>query len=243
MQKAHKPQVGFTLIEMLVVIAIIGILSSILMPSLRSALESSKSASCSSQLRQMGIATSMYSNDNNIFFPSVYWIIGSSQITWDDLLSNYDGRNLTDSQKNSQLINVSKQGIYRCPADERVKTYAIRSYAINKGYYSGYGTAPSDAPANIWGVASGSWSARLSNVKKPGLLITIADNSRDGNLLGNASCSQFSAPEDYYNYALALHNGNINFLLLDGHVQSSLPEATIQDGATLHKPGGLWARQ
>ncbi len=59
-----KNKKTFTLIELLVVIAIIGILSSILLPSLNKARAVSKRASCISNLRQIGIATGVYINDN-----------------------------------------------------------------------------------------------------------------------------------------------------------------------------------
>lgn len=55
----------FTLIEMLVVIAIISILASMMVPSLRGALDTAKLAGCANNLKMMGTAYIMYSNDNN----------------------------------------------------------------------------------------------------------------------------------------------------------------------------------
>lgn len=59
----------FTLIEMLVVVTIIAVLAALLMPSLQNALEVARKLSCQNNQKQFGIAESIYTGDNNNYYP------------------------------------------------------------------------------------------------------------------------------------------------------------------------------
>jgi len=60
---------GFTLVELLVVVAIIGILAAILMPALNSAREQARRSSCISNLKEIGLGMNMYAGDWREKFP------------------------------------------------------------------------------------------------------------------------------------------------------------------------------
>ena len=90
-----KNRYKFTLIELLIVVAIIGILTSILMPSLSSAREKGKRAVCMSNQRNNMLAFKIYAGDNRDKYPSALpagrWAFGF-----------YRSANFTDKDKKSR---------------------------------------------------------------------------------------------------------------------------------------------
>lgn len=72
---------SFTLIELLVVVAIIAVLIAILLPAMSSARELAKVTTCANDVKQLGLAIMMYTNDSNGYRP-LYWETTGYPGTW-----------------------------------------------------------------------------------------------------------------------------------------------------------------
>lgn len=65
-----RVRAGFTLVELLVCITIIGMLLGLLLPAIQAARESARMTACTNNLRQVGLLTHMYRDDNKGFYPN-----------------------------------------------------------------------------------------------------------------------------------------------------------------------------
>ena len=93
---ATRCREGFTLIELLVVLAIIGILASLLLPAVSKAAERGRMAKCTSNVRQMALALTMYVDDQGYYPPLLYpssqpdpWLMVSWYAALSPYLSNW----------------------------------------------------------------------------------------------------------------------------------------------------------
>ncbi len=182
----------FTLVELLVVIAVMALLISLLMPALRSAREKAKAISCLSNERQLVMAICGYADSYNEFLPHV-----STPSTWYSLLSVSENRN-----------------VFWCPSDAVALTPDQR---WSWGYVS-YGYNWHGLTESASGVFGYTTRARLSQIKKPSKTVFLAETAAQvssGDIRGYYHVYSYYDPVNPVVYPR--HNGVSNMAWIDGH--------------------------
>jgi prepilin-type N-terminal cleavage/methylation domain-containing protein/prepilin-type processing-associated H-X9-DG protein len=238
MKRGRKPWGGFTLIELLVVIAIIAILAAILFPVFAQAREAARKASCQSNLKQLGNAIHMYSQDYD-----GHLVTGGGECFGAAPGSGCSKGSPRPSQQWQWVIQpyIKNWNVYKCPSDPRDFQRAPVSYGVNN-------VALSDGGGGPFGILETAVQAPADTV----MLMEVGEVSyADGNNTADAvrMMGDYTIWDDWarvakvdpgwsWNDTTPRHSGGGNVLWVDGHVkyhrlaqcQNSAPNRNIGNG-------------
>ena len=211
---------GFTLVELLVVVAIIALLVSILLPTLGKAKEQARIVMCMSNLKGLNLAFVFYTDEHNDWLPAGSASGGSNEYTWDSILQPY----------------YEVFGLLHCPSDRLLRKWDFygtptenrhpRSFAINTG---ASWMGPSSYDPDFWP----GWVHKITEATYPTDTILLAEQWESaywstwlpGMYKTYQGCGAFAYWETNWpgrGPTLDVHRNDdmANYLFCDGHVMS-----------------------
>lgn len=214
---------GFTIIEVLVVIAIIGILVALLLPAVQQSRESARRMQCANNLKQIGIALTSFCEVNKGAFPRSTHSTMDYEKTWIYTLAPY-------------MENVDKIRI--CPNDpkgderlsEKGTSYVLNEYICEPG---------DDAKLSLYHLQATSMTITVFTVSDDKGVTTTDDHTHSRNwfkpgdpwprICGDIQVDRFAGSPPG-TPAARRSSGVSNYLFADGHVQA-IPASTIKSWA------------
>jgi type II secretory pathway pseudopilin PulG len=230
------------LIEILVVIAIIAILAALLLPALAGAQAKSKRIACANDLKQLALASSMYTADNEgrlaENFPMGQSPLGASNWISGNMRAYAEATNYNLIRASKFFPYANNAAIYHCPADAstvsgapRARSYSMNSWVGGRSMElenrDGYRTFTKEneltaaGPSKIWVIVD-EHEATIDD----GYFLVTMDDSRP-----------------FASFPGARHSRSYGMNFADAHVESFvLRDATSEAAAQVSKLNQDWVR-
>ncbi|MBI3947262.1 MAG: DUF1559 domain-containing protein [Armatimonadetes bacterium] len=201
---------GFTLVELLVVIAVVAILAAILMPVFAKARERARQTQCLSNLKQIAAAWQMYAQDHDeTACPAYYFTSGwRFEHAWDFTL-DWGAGNTPKWYRGLLGPYIQSGAVHHCPSfSGEAWGRPFTGYAYNTTYIGG-------------DVLAGGRPCSLAAIADPAGTVLFAEGGWGDPVSG---CNYLRAPSDYqfpWGTAHFRHTGVANVAYADGHVKGS----------------------
>jgi len=200
---------AFTLVELLVVVAVIAVLAGLLAPAAIRISEESRATKCSGFLRQLGTAAMLYAADHEMSLPVTVHQRRQGGVSWTRTLQEYASGTLT----------------FRCPDDPhstRAYSYVLNDFLTPN---------PAGAPDLDF--------SRLSRIERPSQTFVFAEADAGYANSDHFHFSEYAgravpAPVFAAQVAVERHGGSANYVFADGHMET-LPWSDVR--IRLETPG------
>ena len=211
-RKGRRGLAGFTLIELLVVIAIIAILAAILFPVFAQARAKARQTSCASNIRQMGLAVTLYGQDYDEHFPLTATLLPDfTFLNWHDFVDPY--------VKNKQIWNCPSATIPLVDS----KNKPVCHYGFNSYYLNTNKDGAALNPANSFDLNNGP-GVSIAAVSASSHTVLMADTLGVTNVPADHASTYLLPPshttdEQYWGRPEARHSEGVVVGFVDGHVK------------------------
>lgn len=228
----EKMKCSFSMVELLVVIAVILILASMLLPALGKAREKAKSMDCINRLKQIGSGVQFYIDDNGGWITPMGVGVSTGTKDWTCLIQEYLGRRI-----NGVGSPPGKQDqFFYCPVNTTIQWPAIVQSPFLTNYCSndtvmGYRYSP----ANLLDRADCP-GRKIDMIKQPSRTFLMADgNGLSSQKLKVYALSQINGAAGIECLIFPAHMPQFNTLFVDGHCKgltlNDIPESFAYDNS------------
>ncbi|AHF94178.1 hypothetical protein OPIT5_07830 [Opitutaceae bacterium TAV5] len=202
---------GFTLVELLAVIVIIGILAALLLPAANRVRATARQARCAANLRNISTAFPLYAAENRDFYPAAGY---NTDAAGDPRVNPLGGR-WTKEIKPYTAIDVVDATGGRTGTSNPNPTFVICAI----GEFTGMnGDLSNRDDSGSGAIKNGSWRVKTGEIKNPSHTILLADSDEYhhgiwANMTPNAETGRYTSGDP------VRHSGKANYLFVDGHVR------------------------
>ena len=219
---------AFTLVELLVVLAIVGVLGALVLPLMSRSKSAAAAARCASNIRQLHTANVLYAADRGSYAPAADDFFGANTRRWHG--ERLEGEAF-DASKGPLVPYLGDDGrVRQCPAFRSPQT----GFETGNGAY-GYNAKGVGSRSYLMGFTEAAMSVGMSpgSIAKPAGTVMFADTAYPVRIGGRSTLMEYSFVESYFHITDRLpvetagladpsthfrHNGRATVVWSDGHV-------------------------